>query len=111
MEMETNKVLFIEGSRSRTRSGQDLHVEIKGVKFYKAEPLEHTKPQMLPKYCHLYQRFLTIKEESPKKVSGLWNTLVQTVVSEFIYDWVMMNVYTISHQAVTKKLDIILKFS
>ena len=90
--------------RGRTRSGQELHVQIKDVKFYRAEHLDHSKPCMLPTFRHLYQRFMTIKEDLGKEV-GAWKTAVEMVASEFIYDWVMMNVYTIALQNVAKKFD------
>ena len=97
-----------ESSRSRTRSGQDLQIQIKDVKFYKADPLDHTKPQMLPTYGHLYQRFLTVKAELGG-VAGAWDSAVELVATEFIYDWVMMNIYTISTKSVIKKFDKLLK--
>ena len=94
--------------RGRTRSGQDLHVQIKDVKFYRSEPLDHSKPCMLPTYRHLYQRFMTIKEDLGSNVVGAWKTAVEMVASEFIFDWVMMNVYTIALQNVSRKFDKIL---
>ena len=97
----------LDTSKVRTRSGQDLNIQIKHVKFYRAEPLDHSKACMLPTYMHLYQRFFTIKADLGKE-KGAWKTAVEIVTSEFIYDWVMMNVYTISHQAVFKKFDKIL---
>ena len=93
--------------RARTRSGQYLDVQIKDVKFYRVEPLDHSKPCMLPTYRHLYQRFLTIKEDLGKD-TGAWKTALQMVSSEFIYDWVMMNVYTITIKNVATKFDKIL---
>ena len=96
-----------EKVRARTRSGEDLHVQIKNVKFYCAEPPDHSKACMLPTYRHLYQRFLTTKEDLGKE-KGAWKTAVEMVSSEFIYDWVMMNVYTIKHLNVSKKFDKIL---
>ena len=72
--------------RRRTRSGEDLHVAIKDVKFYRAEPLDHSKPNMLPSFKHLYQRFLTIKDDLGKQ-KGAWKTSMEMVASEFIYDW------------------------
>ena len=81
---------------------------IKDVKFYRAEPLDHNMlPSMLPSFKHLYQRFLTIKEDLGKQ-KGAWKTSVEMVASEFIYDWVMMNIYTITYQNVCKKFDKIL---
>ena len=93
--------------RRRTRSGEDLNVVIKNVRFYRADPLDHSKPNMLPTFKHLYQRFLTIKEDMGK-VKGAWKTCVEMVAAEFIYDWVMMNIYTIGYQNVCKKFDKIL---
>ena len=94
--------------RARTMSGQEQQVQIKNVKFYRVEPLDHSKPCMLPTYRHLYQRFLTIKEDMGKD-TGAWKTALQMVSSEFIYDWVMMNVYTIKMSNVANKFEKILK--
>ena len=96
-----------EKGRARTRSGDDLHVQIKNVKFYCAEPPDHSKACMLPTYRHRYQRFLTIMEDLGKD-KGAWKTAVEMVSSEFIYDWVMINIYTIKHLNVSKKFDKIL---
>ena len=104
------KSTMADSQRSRTRSGQDLNLQIKNVKFHKVEPLDLSKPQMLPTYKHLYQRFLTIKEDLGHGFSDSWGSAVKMVAYEFIFDRTMMNVYTIRYDNVYKKFDKILKF-
>ena len=90
--------------RKRTRSGEHLNIEIKNVKFHRADPLDHSLPNKLPSYRHLYQRFLTIQQDLGRE-KGAWKDAVGMVASEFIYDWVMLNIYTISYKNVCKHFD------
>ena len=94
--------------KRKTRSDLDLHVQIKDVKFFKSEVLDHRKPQMLPTYRHLYERFLTMKSKHTN-MPGFGTFVIQSLASEFIFDWVMMNIYTITFKSVCKKFDKILK--
>ena len=92
----------------KTRSDLDVHIQIKDVKFYKSDLLDHSKSQMLPTYRHLYERFFTIKADQSNQ-EGSWKLAVQELASEFIFDWVMMNLYTVSFKSVCKKFDKLLR--
>ena len=92
----------------KTRSDLDVHIQIKDVKFYKTDLLDHSKSQMLPTYHHLYERILTIRADQSNQ-EGFWKLAVQELASEFICDRVKMNRYTISFNSVCKKFDKLLR--
>ena len=98
MESSSEPSASKEGTRIQLRKA-DVLWELKDVKFKTAEPLDFTKPQQLPSFRHLIERFLTIQQD--KKTN--FKNACQELALEFEYDWVYMNVYTISKNAIFQK--------
>ena len=87
-----------ERTKSRTRSGDILNTDIPDVVFQRADMLDHSKSQMLPSYRHLFERYLTLKDLKKSDRSVKWDWHVRELASEFIYEWVVMNVYCLAYQ-------------